>query len=711
MTAKHRPSKRELQLEARIRELEMQLEKSQQDNCGLRAFNGAHNEGIKIVLPFLKDAQKEIFELVIKEELGDVEEFKKAVMSIYRNTVTAMLRNQALLRYFGSDRCSEKFNQRKDAVQGKELTDELQKTIIEATKNTNQAQRLLAGAVNAANRSINALKKVTEENPSLAEAYRTIKDTERIPHLGFDVKTAEFVDEISKPDGHKYYGRQLSKHTLEAKTTPSNTASMICPRCNKPMTLISDCLPIERLKTLNGDFSAALAELVEVQMKLWYCRACKKAVLDIPPEAIVPILPTNQEVAQDVIINANYFFHHGVPLNRFEEVFLKPMALGNDTLLRLRQQFSNLYEKPLWQAINQNVATQVLLVDETVYPCLETQGRGCKVEDSEVGKGSAQKNYVLVYSNSSREARQIRGFRYIGGRNTEAIIQGLQGMKPEVLVTDAYGAYGRVLKEHFPGTKHQCCLVHFRRTILEALNFEALKKETRRLSDEELEQRFTQLIDKSPTQINLLVMLDAITKIFSCERNLSEVRLDDESNEQYLARVKQMRQEYSRPLVQSIDRIMQEVIADSKTYPRSPYEKVVTYYVNQREALWYFLEDPRVMCHTNAVEQSVRTLVIARQAAKFAQTQDGVNALCLSTSIFETAYANGIENPVEWLCAYGRAYYKHCYEKRWEQELANEKMSTKNPEKRFQQWDFMELGKDFDFEPWMPWNWKTSQGE
>lgn len=681
-------------------ELLARVEVLEKENRGWNAFGGSTYEAMKIVALTMREAEDRIMGLIAKQEPVDTSELQTLFISIFTKSTRAMLNNRALLKCFGSG--SEKLFKREDMVlAADEANAELQKVDDKLQKHTHHAVRLLGAAAKALHNSNDVMKQ-----PQLAQACQTIESSEYMQKMIPERAALEIEFDLSNPEPMKYYGRQVSKCQLQSNVIKAQAQTMQCPDCGSSMRLVAEQLPTEKLKTLHADFTAELSDYIELQMGLWQCTRCKKVSLDLAENAMVPVLP-NQTVAQDVIVNANHMLYHGMPMNRFSNLFLKPMALGSDTLSRLRLQFAELYEAPLWKAINEQFNHSVLLVDETTYPCLQTQGRGSCTKQAE-GKNT-RKNFVLVYSNPTSEKHQIRGYRYIGGRSAGAINEGLTGLNPEVFVTDGYGAYNKIIREKYPESKHQCCIVHFRRTILEALDFDQFKNETKELSDDELVEFFKKRIkNRSKSQALLLMVLDALSKIFSYERHLLEYKLEDENLESYWQRVKKLRQERTRPLMDSIDTLMQAVMDETKDYIVSPYAKAVTYYQNQREAMRYFLEDPRVPCHTNAVEQSVRVLVIARQATKFAQSEKGMHALCTSTSLIETAECNGIDNPVEWLCEYGRAFFKYCYEKKWQEELSKE-IQSKNPEKRFQQWDFEALGEGFDYTPWLPWNWKARQ--
>ena len=185
---------------------------------------------------------------------------------------------------------------------------------------------------------------------------------------------------------------------------------------------------------------------------------------------------------------------------------------------------------------------------------------------------------------------------------------------------------------------------------------------------------------------------------------------ENETHEQYHTRILNNHLNNVKPLMDHINSIMMylaEKVAELKggkyiAKKKNSYSAAVVYYMNQKEALRYFLTDPRVPCDTNIVERTIRPLTIQRKNSHFAQSIEGVQSLCDIFTVFETAKVNGIDDPCEWLRRFGVALFKHCYEKGWTRALYD----GKDPSKKIMQWDFTELAQDFDFSVWLPWHYK-----
>ena len=91
-------------------------------------------------------------------------------------------------------------------------------------------------------------------------------------------------------------------------------------------------------------------------------------------------------------------------------------------------------------------------------------------------------------------------------------------------------------------------------------------------------------------------------------------------------------------------------------------------------------------------------------ATRFRQTTAYMQSLCDSFTLFETAKRNGITRPVEYRKKFGRAVYKHCYEKRW---TLNFELKGVHPVTRgIRTWDMKALMEDFDVTSWLPWNFE-----
>ena len=83
---------------------------------------------------------------------------------------------------------------------------------------------------------------------------------------------------------------------------------------------------------------------------------------------------------------------------------------------------------------------------------------------------------------------------------------------------------------------------------------------------------------------------------------------------------------------------------------------VVTYYLNNREELMVFLDDPRVPLDTNAIERCIRPVACLQGTTKYRQTVLHMQNMCNIFTLFETAKRNGITRPDEYLKNCSKGY-------------------------------------------------------
>ena len=429
---------------------------------------------------------------------------------------------------------------------------------------------------------------------------------------------------------------------------------------------------------------------------------CPSTVPATSPRPVVP----NQSVSQEVVVEMQNLLANGIPAHRAEKIFLEPMALVSDTYSRIRLEWWRHYARPLVNAIMQTVCkSPILISDETTYDCLQSQGRGI----GQAVDNPASQSYVLALSNTDWDKHRFVAYRYIRSRSAQSIGDEVQalGFNPQVLVTDGYGGYRSLLSKRWPNMSHQSCLIHFRREIIEALNLPALGKEIKKLDDQGVAELGRRWLKEQDPSMKMLAVLDGLSTVY----HLEELQRDpQESDEQYLERVRLNRRERVKPIMDDIDRIMLSMVSEYTEIKNSKYEKKsgsawcapVVYYMNRRDSLRYFLVDERVPCDTNVVERAIRPLTLIRKNSYFTQSIEGLESLCDTFTLFETARVNGIKNPIEWLKAYGQALHDYIFNAAWTQAY----QEGKDPSKKIMQWKMEKYREGFDWEPWLPWNWK-----
>ena len=441
-----------------------------------------------------------------------------------------------------------------------------------------------------------------------------------------------------------------------------------------------------------------MVQEVNSRVDIYVCPKCSEVKSLYPNEAPRAVIP-NQSLSQEVIVEMQNLLVNGIPANRAEKIFLQPMALGSDTYSRIRLDWARYYARPLVNAIIAGCAdNDVLICDETTYDCLQSQGRGVSLSPEQ----TSTQSYVLALSNPETADHRMVAYRYVNSRSADSIGDEIQalGLHPEVLVTDGYGAYQSLLKKRWPQMRQQSCLIHFRREVIEALNLPDLAKQTKVLNELDLQKLKQKWFAESAPALKMLAVVDALATIYH-----EQEKVDPRD----VSAVEQLRRQRIAPLMQHIDTIILSMVDECTVQSKgryskkngSPYCKPVVYYMNLRDQLRYFLNDSRVPCDTNLIERSIRPLTLIRKNNNFMQSIEGLKAMCDTFTLFETARINGIDNPVQWLLAYGQALHDYCFDRAWTQAY----QEGKSADKKIIQWDLEKLAEGFDYRPWLPWNW------
>ena len=543
------------------------------------------------------------------------------------------------------------------------------------------------------------------------EAYAEQPDNEAL-------KAAADIAETPEPEVQEFErlpspGRRL----LEAKQKgdfDSNEPLEIpdeCPHCGH-----SNLITGAEIKSTLRHFETSinkLSQLIQLKSQHCYCQTCGQAFCVCGRD--VPVKP-GREMGQSVVVAAAELNAVGIPLNKVMQLlFMKDDQLGKDTLGRNLHDWLLDTGKPLLDAVLAKLNTQhTLVMDETVLPVLQSKGQGvCEAPESEKPR---QKNYIGVQCSAPGADRQCVRYIYLGSRDNESIFAALQNARPSVLVTDGYVSYASYCKGLDRPTP-QCCLVHLRRLILDALAIPKMNKELFGDEVDKAVEKAKSHFTKGTSAFLLCSVLSAFSKIYGNEASL--IQKDGESREEFLARVKKSRQSYAKPLMKNIDTIMCELAKkETQTNTTGVFESAdktkqigatVAYYMNRRDSFHVFLEDPEVPTDSNAVERAIRPLTVLRKATDFKQSRDRTESLCILMSLYETAKANNIRDIPAWLLACGRAYYLYC---------ANRTLTQRTQDGLKAGLDMNELldaritsftddaGDGFDWTPYLPWNFR-----
>lgn len=434
------------------------------------------------------------------------------------------------------------------------------------------------------------------------------------------------------------------------------------------------------------------------------CRHCGRVHL-VYLDGDVPVTPTST-MGQSSAIAAAVMNANGIPLNKVQKIlFGKDAKLGNETLGRNIHHLCLDTFKPMQEALVETMNKQhVLLADETTIKVLQSQGKG----SCEPAEHMRQTDYLAAVCSASYESKRCVIFSHLGGRGNDAIHANLKAYRPEVVVTDAYAAYDSYCEQ--AKIKHQCCLVHLKRELLDAVNIDSLVKSLKCQTPEQAIERVTREIKNDESIYHICCVIKGISKIYGYEQMIK--RKDYRNDDEYFEAVMQNRRRHAQALMQNIDSVMQTLSERYAKIQGGKYvkgsrndqlSKAVTYYMNHRENFRLFLDDGKIPLDTNAVESSIRAVAVLRKACDHKQSVEYTESLCTLMSLTETGKANGIDNVIEWLTEYSKAYYLHRADNTLTHEVNVNGRSLDSKLMAFNAGS--EAG--FDMEPWLPWNYKA----
>lgn len=574
------------------------------------------------------------------------------------------------------------------------MGEEILETLRDATK-----------MMKAANKAIHTLA----ENEGACEAIKAAKAIEDVP-----APARQPVVRKNSP------GRQKAKVNGQKRIVKRNSKdALICPVCGKPVKSLGEI--VRHLKTL-ADTLESRCELRMADTSIGYCHDCKRAVSSLDEETPVPMTPGNSNtIAQDVVIEGIGLQVEGMPRNAVQRLLYSSLQLGHNTMGSNEGLWIEIYGSLMLSHIRAVAQSESILIsDETPFRCLELENNGAaKLRKEQSEHKGAKSGYVLSICNHENSRHKFVIFNAMIGRSAKSIREQLEPYltngQLELLVTDGYEAYDSLLRQADWGVTRAACWTHWRRTVIKAVEYDLFAKQVGKLSVEEAEALFESRLSNENTKTDfLLYIIDGIRKMYAHERSI--VQRPGESEEAYLARVQKNRNTYARVIVMNIDKLIEQlqdgVVEYDRKYKRYKANKqapaqlaaAITYYLNNRAELAAFLDDPRIPLDTNAIERCIRPVACLEGATRFRQTTAYMQSLCDSFTLFETAKRNGITRPVEYLKKFGRAVYKHCYEKRWTQ---NFELKGVHPVTRgIRTWDMKALMEDFDVTPWLPWNYE-----
>lgn len=587
-------------------------------------------------------------------------------------------------------------------------------TAKESETAAEQTQKAVASeVVNIANgqKKADAVISVLETAAGEAAALQqnAEKKNEALDACGRIAKITPPKREVSKPvlkGDKKTLGRRPVKQREEAVTLLNSAWRGLCPQCGggEFTTLGSYTAFMRDMKgAVNSLFRA-----IKYECTLLMCSNSKCGRIHVQrPEGVpMPVSIRQGTIGQPLAVELGVLLAAGIPGNKIEKQFgalQDDLQLGTDTLMRNVNRWTQEGAgKYLLERIKaKGSENNIIEFDETPFDVQQLTGRSVKKLE-----GSARQGYVLAASSVPGQDFQFSVYTSLRGRSAAEIKAKLLPWRPEKIVTDGYAGYTSIMNS-LEGTKdkisgRQVCLVHLRRKVLAALDADDISEV---IVGPDGASAAKQRFAKGCPQFLLCMIVDGFRKLYTAEASV--VRSAGESYGTFLGRVKTMREEYSRPLMNDIDRIFRELARENAAMDKGKWIKLrdsnlaeaVVFYLNNEKEMKAFLDDAGLPPDTNACEQTIRAAVVCKRASNFKQSPDFLEGLCGWLSLVETGRKCGIRNIQKWLTDYGEAFMAHCESMTLTQKYLEGRFDMRHP--RLDRLE-PEAIESFDMTPWMP---------
>ena len=122
-------------------------------------------------------------------------------------------------------------------------------------------------------------------------------------------------------------------------------------------------------------------------------------------------------------------------------------------------------------------------------------------------------------------------------------------------------------------------------------------------------------------------------------------KIETECTEMPPEQRRDIRDQHSRPILDGIFKRLEEL--NPAILPSEPLSKAINYALNQREALYRYLDDGRLKPDNNTAENAIRPLALGRKNWLFAGSERGARATALFLSLIQSCKASGL-NPWEY---------------------------------------------------------------
>lgn len=536
-------------------------------------------------------------------------------------------------------------------------------------------------------------------------------------------------------------GRSRGKQSVDRSYMKQRRVEIIakidkCTKCNHKKFVSIGSLQSNLTSIIND-----LQELVshcEIKIDLAMCEHCGQVYISNLDELSAETLPVtpSSSVSLSLAVHIICWNAMGVSTNRIAEPIRNYAQMGKSTLPDNVHKFCEIYIMPLYDRLREELGlSDITLFDETPLDVLGCMGKGPLADQIDSEDKSSQ-TYLLAASNPDWMEHRVRLFTFMKGRAApildDAIIKLMhfddlkvykdkekkvldeektlanlrEKLEGRVLITDGYRPYSSIVNKY--GMKHQRCLIHLRRKIIDGIGRTVLHSPDELLAslddDKELARRIT---EGDPLAL-MLICLTLTNLIYAVEREA------DKRGEDYLDQIRQLRSEKSARLMDALDMCMERLSERAvKIGPRGGVSKVngeiaadaCSYFQQYKDNLHEYLHDPRVCPDEQLCEQIIRVVAMCKHTMLFKQNPKYADDLAMCLSVVATLRANGIDNVEEYLNDYCCAMFKHCLETQatvlYKEDKAKGKRWANNLDFAFEQ-----NSRTMDLTPYLPWVWQ-----
>jgi transposase len=286
-------------------------------------------------------------------------------------------------------------------------------------------------------------------------------------------------------------------------------------------------------------------------------------------------------------------FKYHIPLYRqYQMMEESGINVARGTLSRFIHRCSELLEPIHLALVSSVLQSEVIAIDETPL----------KVGVSTTRKGMHTGYLVPMYGDNDEVV-----FHYSPTRALD-IVTTILGDYRGTIITDGFKYYENLSKTN--NINHALCWSHARREFLKA---------------EKLE---TSIVDK---------ILGYIAELY---------KIEDKGKE---ANLLQLRQQYSKPLVDTLFHYYDKLLSTMTLTSTNPLTKALLYSLKRKSGLTLFLDNPKIPIDTNHLEREIRPTAVGRKNWLFCMNDIGAKAVAIFSSLIRTCELHNV-NQFNYFC-------------------------------------------------------------